>query len=122
MQLSCYSISHILGVKNTAFLQAYNRGDEGSSSIQKINFQPTRDTSSRPNRYALQFFKETKEEIALRKELARQSLEPKQEHELEINETDYFDHNLDFPKRPSWNFSLGKDKLDSQENKYFTVS
>ncbi|XP_018572298.1 guanine nucleotide-binding protein-like 1 isoform X2 [Anoplophora glabripennis] len=118
-QLKAKKQSKQLGVKNPAFLQDYNRGDEGSSNIQKINFQPSKDSSSKPNKYALQFFKETKEEIAQRKEFARQSLAPKKEIDLEINETDYFT-NLDFPKRPEWNFSLGKNELEVQENKYFT--
>jgi hypothetical protein len=26
---------------------------------------------------------------------------------------------LDFPKRPSWNYSLSKEELDAKEQKYF---
>ncbi|CAH1169968.1 unnamed protein product [Phaedon cochleariae] len=93
---------------------------EGSSNIQKINFQPTKDGRSRPNRYALQFFRESNEEKARQKEIARHSLEPKDEKDLEIDGDQFFEKVLDFPKRPPWNFELGKDELESQENRYFT--
>lgn len=93
-----------------------------SSSIQKINFQPTKDGRSRPNRYALQFFKESNEEIAIRKQQAMQSLELKQEKDLEINGDEFFENALDFPKRPPWDFSLSKEILEAQEQRYFTVS
>ncbi|KAJ8973127.1 hypothetical protein NQ317_001557 [Molorchus minor] len=106
--------------RNPPLLQSYGDVDEASSSIQKVNLQPTKGNKAVPNRYALHFFTETKEEIAHRKELARHSLEMKQETDLEINGDDYYDKSLDFPKRPTWNFQLTKQELDAQENKYFT--
>lgn len=69
----------------------------------------------------MQFFKESNEEIVSRKELARHSLEVKEEKELEINSDNFFEKFLDFPKRPPWDFSLEKDKLEAQEQRYFTV-
>ncbi|KAJ8951266.1 hypothetical protein NQ318_008169 [Aromia moschata] len=64
------------------------------------------------------FFKETNEEIARKKEIARHSLEVKSESDLEIDGNDYYDKSLDFPKRPPWNFQINKDELEAQENKY----
>lgn len=69
----------------------------------------------------MQFFKESSEEIAKRKELASHSIEPKEEKDLETNSDSYFEKSLDFPKRPPWDFSLGKEKLEAQEQRYFTV-
>lgn len=108
--------------KNPVLLKAHENIGEGSGNIDKINFQPTRDGHSKPNRYALQFFKESQEEILKQKELARHSLEPKEELDLEIEANQFFEKDLDFPKRPSWDFCLSKDELEQQENHYFTVS
>lgn len=69
----------------------------------------------------MQFFKETNDEIVRRKELARHSLEIKDEKDLEINSDNFFEKMLDFPKRPPWDFNLGKEKLEAQEQRYFTV-
>lgn len=96
--------------------------DGESSKIQKINFQPTKSGGSKSNKYALQFFKESNEEIARRKEIARKTLEPKLEKELEINADEFYEKTLNFPKRPPWDFSLSKEELEAQEQRYFTVS
>ncbi|CAH0547268.1 unnamed protein product [Brassicogethes aeneus] len=96
-----------------------NSDEEASTSIQKLNFQPKKAGAANPNRYTLQFFKESEEEIRQRKELARHSLEPIHTHSLEINGDDYFVNDLDFPRRPAWSFKLSKHDLESQENKYF---
>lgn len=107
--------------KSTYLLKPPGEPEESSSAVHKINYQPSRGGSSKPNRYALQFFKESNEEIMMRKELACQSLEHKGEIDLEIDGKDYFDKALDFPKRPPWNFELSKEKLEAQEQRYFTV-
>ena len=73
-------------------------------------------------RYALQFFKETNEEIQLRKEQARQSIESVCDDELEIDTDNYFLPELDFPKRPVWAYEMTKEELDMQENRYFRVN
>lgn len=96
--------------------------DEPSSSVQKVNYQPTKGNKTNPNRYALQFFKETNEEIKERKELARHSLQSVTEEELEVNGDDFFLKELDFPKRPPWSHVLSKQELEASENKYFSVS
>lgn len=74
------------------------------------------------SRYALQFFQETNEEIQQRKELARQSITPVSEQEMEIDIDDYFLPELDFPKRPLWDYEMSKEELDMRENRYFRVS
>ncbi|XP_066247890.1 guanine nucleotide-binding protein-like 1 isoform X2 [Euwallacea similis] len=92
---------------------------ESSSSVRKLNYQPTKGHGSKPNRYALQFFSESNEEIKQMKEFSRQVLVPVEEKDLEIEASDFFEDALDFPKRPAWNFNLSKEQLEAQENRYF---
>ncbi|KAG5863529.1 hypothetical protein JTB14_038164 [Gonioctena quinquepunctata] len=92
---------------------------ENSNKILKKDVQPSGDLKSKSSRYALQFFTETREELQKQKEIARNSLEPKKEKDSEVDGDMFFDEELDFPKRPSWDFSLGKEKLEAQEQKYF---
>ncbi|XP_076272260.1 nucleostemin 4 isoform X2 [Rhynchophorus ferrugineus] len=108
--------------KKVPFLQkpGGDSEDESGPSVQRINHQPGKSGRSKPNKYALQFFRETNEEIKEKKELARQSLKVIDEKELEIDGDLFFENKLDFPKRPHWNFDLSKEQLDIQENKYFT--
>lgn len=42
--------------------------DESGPSVQRLNYQPGKSGRSRPNRYALQFFRETNEEVKDKKE------------------------------------------------------
>lgn len=110
------------GHKKLAFLQ-YSNDNEGptKSDTVKMNFQANRGNHSRPNRYALEFFRESNEEIRKRKELARSTLEPKNDTELEVNGDDYYTAEYDFPKRPEWSYDITKEELEAKENKYFTV-
>ncbi|CAG9764541.1 unnamed protein product [Ceutorhynchus assimilis] len=102
------------------FLQKSNDdSDEEGTSVRKLNYQPTKGGGSRPNRYALQFFKESNKEIKLKKEEARTSLIPVEEKGLEIEASHFFEESLEFPKRPPWNFDLSKEELEAQENRYF---
>ncbi|XP_054276390.1 guanine nucleotide-binding protein-like 1 [Macrosteles quadrilineatus] len=95
--------------------------DDDDSMIQKINEQPkVRGGKGKPNRYALQFYKETAEEMRERKELARKELVPVPEPALEINLDDYFDPALHFPTRPPWNFNMSREELEAREQRYFT--
>ncbi|XP_056637877.1 guanine nucleotide-binding protein-like 1 [Diorhabda sublineata] len=94
--------------------------DEASVNVEKINFQPTKGSGSKPNRYALQFFKESAEDIKRQKEIARHTLELKDEKDLEVDGNQFFDKVLDFPKRPPWDYSLEKTQLEAQEQRYFT--
>jgi hypothetical protein len=41
---------------------------------------------------------------------------------LEIAVEDFFVKELDFPKRPPWNFDMSLEQLEAREHKYFTVS
>lgn len=86
--------------------------------MKKINKQPRDNTGK--NRYALQFFQETKEEIQKRKEDARKTIEPCSIVEQEVSD-DYFPAEIDLPKRPPWDFSMRKDELEMREQRYFTV-
>lgn len=120
-QLKARRERKLQGGKNVPLLQrpGCDSEDESVSSIQKINYQPTKAKGSQPNRYALQFFRESNAEIMEKKEQARQVLIPVEEKGLEIDGSQFFETNLDFPKRPPWDFDLSKEKLEQQENKYF---
>nr|CAD7427509.1 unnamed protein product [Timema monikensis] len=96
-------------------------GQEERSKILKINQQPvTRSSRSNPNRYALQFHKETEAELQASKELARKTIVPVPESELEVAIEDYFLPELDFPKRPPWSIDMTRAQLESREHRYFT--
>lgn len=95
--------------------------DEGSSrGVLNVNDYKTTKSSSKPNRYALQFFRETNAEIKERKELACQSLNKAKEEDLEIDYDSCFVPELDFPKRPPWSFNESLEKINMKENEYFT--
>nr|CAD7454161.1 unnamed protein product [Timema tahoe] len=97
-------------------------GQEEGSKILKINQQPvTRSSRSNPNRYALQFHKETEAELQASKELARKTIVPVPESELEVAIEDYFLPELDFPKRPPWSVDMTRAQLESREHRYFTA-
>ncbi|XP_017795828.1 PREDICTED: guanine nucleotide-binding protein-like 1 isoform X1 [Habropoda laboriosa] len=101
----------------------HSRGDEGNgefeyNAIQKINKQPKDDNSSK-NRYALQFFQESKEELMKRKELGRSTIEPLSLKDQEVSDN-YFPPEIDMPKRPPWDFNMSKDQLELREQRYFT--
>ncbi|XP_031847628.1 nucleostemin 4 [Nomia melanderi] len=92
--------------------------DSVSKLIQKINKQP-KDGNSSKNRYTLQFFQESKEELLKRKEEARSTIERLSIKEQEVS-SNYFPPEIDMPKRPPWNFNMSKDQLEMKEQKYFT--
>lgn len=54
--------------------------------------------------------------------MAHHTLQQKQEKDLEINSDEFFEKAFDFPKRPPWDFTLGKERLEAQEQRYFNVS
>ncbi|KAL6426728.1 hypothetical protein ACFW04_009230 [Cataglyphis niger] len=91
---------------------------EYGRQVQKINKQPKDNKSSR-NRYALQFFQETKEELQKRKEQALRSIEPVSLKDQEISDN-YFPPGIDIPKRPPWDFNMTREQLDIREQRYFT--
>lgn len=96
-------------------------GEESSEdedeTIQKLNYQSNKKRNA--NRYALEFYKETKEELKLMKEQAQNPFVHVSEEEREID-CKYF-NGYDFPVRPEWNYGMSKEELDRNENRYFTV-
>lgn len=97
-------------------------GDEmefQQDNVQKMNAQPTKKSGrSNQNRYALQFHKESEKELREMKIDARNSLIKIREEQLEISD-DYF-REYNFPTRPPWNFEMSKEQLDGNEHRYFT--
>lgn len=87
-------------------------------NIQKINKQP-KDNNSTRNRYTLQFFQESKQELIKRKELARSTIEPLPLEQQEVSD-DYFPPGVDMPKRPPWDYNMSKQQLELREQAYFT--
>ncbi|CAH0731196.1 unnamed protein product, partial [Brenthis ino] len=88
--------------------------------IMTVNYQSNRQRGrGEANRYALKFYRETEEELKLKKEDALKSLNPVTEKEMEIDPTDFFPVEITFPKRPPWDFSMTPAQLDAQEQKYF---
>lgn len=97
--------------------------DEKGVSVKKINEQPGyKGNRSKANRYALQFFNESNEEIFMKKEEAKKEIIPVTLKELEVSGDDYFSKDLDFPKRPEWSYDMSREELEARENLYFTVS
>lgn len=88
--------------------------------VQKINKQPVEDYKSSRNRYVLQFFQESKEELRKRKEQALKSIKPVSLKAQEVSDN-YFPSGIDMPKRPPWNFDMTKEQLEMKEQRYFTV-
>ncbi|XP_073455014.1 guanine nucleotide-binding protein-like 1 [Aquarana catesbeiana] len=75
-----------------------------------------------PNRYRLQFEKDSKDEIERRKKIAQEKiLESVPETELEVDIMKIYRPGsvLDFPKRPAWNYDMSKETVLSQEEKSF---
>ncbi|CAK8675232.1 unnamed protein product [Clavelina lepadiformis] len=75
-----------------------------------------------PNRYRLDFLRETKEEIERRKLDAQTvaiSEVPNVELEVSIEEVYKPGSELDMPKRPKWTYGMSKHKLEQTEEIYF---
>ncbi|ELT91484.1 hypothetical protein CAPTEDRAFT_2916 [Capitella teleta] len=74
-----------------------------------------------PNRYRLHFKQESEAEIHERKQAAMRPYKMLPETALEINMDDIYKPGsvLDMPQRPVWQFSMTKEKLLAQEEKYF---
>lgn len=90
----------------------------GSRDTIKVNYQPS--SSRNVNRYALQFHRETDEEIKQRKEQARHALKTISGVSLEIDSNTFFCEGLEFPKRPKWRYEQSVEALNSAEYRYFT--
>ncbi|XP_012269823.2 guanine nucleotide-binding protein-like 1 [Athalia rosae] len=122
MQAKKLRQTHVPPPGSTAKIHGGQRGDQESvilsSGVQKINLQP-RATNSSGNKYALQFYQESKEELMKRKEEARQGIVPVPLEKQEISDN-FFPPEIDLPKRPPWDFNTGKDVLNAKEHRYFT--
>jgi hypothetical protein len=70
----------------------------------------------------LHFHRETEAEICEQKEAARKFIKPVPASRLEIAIEDFFLKELDFPKRPEWNFDMSLDQLEAREHMYFKVN
>nr|XP_026486416.1 guanine nucleotide-binding protein-like 1 [Vanessa tameamea]XP_026486417.1 guanine nucleotide-binding protein-like 1 [Vanessa tameamea] len=105
--------------QNKTLLMTTSSGTN-SYDVVSVNYQPNRSRGrGDANRYALKFYRETDEELKMKKEDALKSLNVVSEKEMEIDPTDYFPKELSFPKRPPWDFSMTPAALDAQEQKYF---
>ncbi|CAH0698190.1 unnamed protein product [Spodoptera exigua] len=105
--------------QNKTLLMSTSSGTT-SCDVVSVNYQPTRGRGGRDtNRYALKFYRETEEELKMKKEEALKELNPVPEKDLEVNPVDYFPVDLSFPKRPPWDFNMTPAQLDAQEQRYF---
>jgi len=89
------------------------------NNVQRVNYQPIKDGKSNPNRYVLQFYKETEKQLKEMKEDARKPLVYVPEKELEVSDQYFVDY--DFPKRPKWTYEMSKSQLERNEHTYFRV-
>ncbi|CAB3238224.1 unnamed protein product [Arctia plantaginis] len=111
-QLQCKKQNKTLLMSTSSGTNAYD--------VVSVNYQPSRPRGGRDaNRYALKFYRESDEEVAIKKELALKELEPVPEEDLEINPPDFFPAGVSFPKRPPWDFNMTPAQLDAQEQRYF---
>ncbi|XP_074120965.1 guanine nucleotide-binding protein-like 1 isoform X4 [Sminthopsis crassicaudata] len=99
-------------------------GESITQQIRRLNQQPTQGLGHGydPNRYRLHFERESREEVERRKRAAReQLLKPVNEKSLELDIGDIYHpgSNLDFPRRPSWNYEMSREQLMSQEERSF---
>ncbi|XP_075989652.1 nucleostemin 4 [Anticarsia gemmatalis] len=105
--------------KTSTLLMSTSTGTTAYDVI-SVNYQPSRAKGGRDtNRYALKFYRETDEELRIKKEDALKELKPVPEKDLEINPSDYFPSDVSFPKRPPWDFNMTPAQLDAQEQRYF---
>ncbi|KAI5730064.1 hypothetical protein M8J76_009593 [Diaphorina citri] len=111
---------HRPGKKKFADPDDEDTTESAAATIQAINKQPIMGgAKSNPNRYVLQFHKESPAELKERKKRAYETLVPVDQKDLEHNLDDYFLPELDFPKRPEWKFNMSIDQLDRREQDYF---
>ncbi|MEQ2231160.1 hypothetical protein ILYODFUR_036705, partial [Ilyodon furcidens] len=97
--------------------------DSETTDIRRINQQPFgRDGRYDPNRFRLQFEKESKEEVERRKKLAMETvLKPVSDKELEVNINEIYpsEKGLCFPRRPSWTYEMTRESLLRKEEKSY---
>uniref|UniRef100_A0A6M2DGQ7 Guanine nucleotide-binding protein-like 1 n=1 Tax=Xenopsylla cheopis TaxID=163159 RepID=A0A6M2DGQ7_XENCH len=96
------------------FLLKAAAAEDDDHNCHKINIQPKHN----PNRYALKFYKESETELKKLKETGRHGLVKRDYKDLELQD-DYF-KDLDFPKRPPWDYTMSVDDVQRNEQHYFT--
>ncbi|XP_053328937.1 guanine nucleotide-binding protein-like 1 [Spea bombifrons] len=115
--------------------QSRERGEENTDTsdsenirpqVRRINQQPhvlrPGEKGYDPNRYRLQFERESKDEIERRKKIAQEKIlqsVPETELEIDIDEIYRPGSVLDFPKRPAWSYQMSKEQVQTQEEKAF---
>lgn len=102
--------------EDSKFFHAHEEGvsKDSTSQLNKGEYNP--------NRYKLNFLRETAEEVARRKLQSQQEeIEFVNEQQLEISVDDVYppDSVLEMPKRPKWSYNMSKQKLEQQESNYF---
>lgn len=70
-------------------------------------------------KYDLIFQKETKYELAERREKAQRPYESVPSSELETQVETFYPSSCDYPLRPEWNSSMTKGQVEANEAKYF---
>jgi len=80
-----------------------------------------KDKKADPNRYKLQFFKESKEELKERQRLARLPIRSLGVRALKIDfpPPTKLDDVLEMPKRPPWDYGMSREQLERQELQFF---
>lgn len=100
--------------------------DKNTAAAIKLHYQPVSHLQDKnrkhdPNRYRLQFDRESKGEIEARKKAAQEPLKYVSEEHLEVSlETTYKPGSvLDMPKRPPWKYSMSKEQVERTEREMF---
>lgn len=109
------------GKKQNKTLLMSTGGGTTAYDVVSVNYQPARGKGGGrdTNRYALKFYRETEDELRMKKEDALKELRPVPEKDMEVTPEDYFPTDLSFPKRPPWDFNMTPAQLDAQEQRYF---
>ncbi|XP_033643321.1 guanine nucleotide-binding protein-like 1 [Asterias rubens] len=89
--------------------------------VNRLNYQPVRTDKYDPNRFHLHFEKDSRAEVEKRKKQSMQPFVILPETALEVNLEDIYQPGsvLDMPKRPPWDYSLTKEKLEAREEAVF---
>ncbi|ESO08450.1 hypothetical protein HELRODRAFT_185395 [Helobdella robusta] len=101
--------------------QSPNRGSTkpGQELNEPSNFSKGASKMRNPNRYRLLLKVDTNEDVERGKALSRVPILPLSEEALEINLDEIYSSDLDMPKRPVWTYSLSRETLETNEEKYF---
>lgn len=91
-----------------------------ADSIAKINAQPDSSNRRDANRYALHFFRESDQELSMRKKEAGLPFTRVPVTGLQVETSECWPPpELGLPRRPAWHFSMTTQEVDMRENKSF---